>query len=592
MTSAVQRELLLIEDRYVTRCCATSIPKDIDSVAQQYINRYMCKDGTAIKSTGDGDCLFNAVSIILCGDESMSLELRYKCCLEMVSNGEKIQQHRDKAALLCVSPDYNEAVIKCAKTGGYSSSWTMIALSNITRRKIESLYPLVNGAKDLATRTLNCIFHPSSGLQDTTTMKILWTNTVPYNPSTKKSWTPNHFVPFIDDKNLLMTASQTTSTPVISKPATLFVPKHAKTTTREGNWRTQKRKSKPLSPIRHVVEDLQFANRFESLSDTDECQSFSSACEISEDTCAPAKKLKFTKKKKLSRNAHEIPSSESCISFSEESLEKTMPPSKKKRKMNARTVHISSDNDSGSLEEHTQHVMPPSSETITNIPVCEQLPSPGNFLTPEQQLEILEKTAIPLQTIPTGDKTNSYCVINNVQNNLKRHHNIRSAFVDDCGVWDTHTGNTVNIHFMMTEQKSLRGITLKNGVFCIEKRTKRNGQYSKIWEPLKIQPTEENLFQIHRYYTKQKGNHVFRKRVTCFDAVPSKFREKINFAIIEYCGEFKETTIAHGNAKDKAEKYIRTDPVILQKAYELSKEKKTTSEVMDMMGENDSFQAP
>lgn len=82
------------------------------------------------------------------------------------------------------------------------------------------------------------------------------------------------------------------------------------------------------------------------------------------------------------------------------------------------------------------------------------------------------------------------------------------------------------------------------------------------------------MFQIHPYYTKQKGNHVFRKRVTCFDAVPSKFREKINFAIVEYCGEFKETTIAQGNAKDKAEKYIRTDPVILQKEYELSKKKK------------------
>lgn len=222
MTSAVQRELLLIEDRYVTRCCATSIPYDIDSVAQQYINRYMCKDGTAIKSTGDGDCLFNAISIILCGDESMSVELKYKCCLEMVSNGEKIQQHKDKAALFCVSPDYEEAVIKCAKRGGYSSAWTMIALSNITKRKIESLYPLVNGAKDVATMTLNCVFHPSSGLQDAKTMKIMWTHTVPYNLLAKKnwSWTPNHFVPFIDDKNLLTTASQTTSTPLISKPAT------------------------------------------------------------------------------------------------------------------------------------------------------------------------------------------------------------------------------------------------------------------------------------------------------------------------------------------------------------------------------------
>lgn len=86
----------------------------------------MCKDGTAIKSTGDGDCLFNAISIILCGDESMSVELKYKCCLEMVSNGEKIQQHKDKAALFCVSPDYEEA-----------------ALSNITNARLRVYIPLL-----------------------------------------------------------------------------------------------------------------------------------------------------------------------------------------------------------------------------------------------------------------------------------------------------------------------------------------------------------------------------------------------------------------------------------------------------------------
>lgn len=60
---------------------------------------------------------------------------------------------------------------------------------------------------------------------------------------------------------------------------------------------------------------------------------------------------------------------------------------------------------------------------------------------------------------------------------------------------------------------------------------------------------------------------------------------------MEYCGKFKETVVPHGNSKDKEENFIRTDPVILQRAYELSKEKKTM-EVIEMMGENDSFQAP
>lgn len=134
--------------------------------------------------------------------------------------------------------------------------------------------------------------------------------------------------------------------------------------------------------------------------------------------------------------------------------------------------------------------MPPSSETTSkDISVCEQLPSPGNFLTPDQQLEILEKTAISLQTKPTGDRTNSYCVINNVQNNLNRQNTIRSAFVNDCGVCDTHFENTVNIHFMMTKQNRLKGITLKiNQVSALRRGLKGmdNIIFFKTLKPLEI----------------------------------------------------------------------------------------------------------
>ena len=58
------------------------------------MSEYSFESKSALFSTGDGDCLFNSVSILLVGDESMSLELRYRCCIEMVKNKSKIKHMR------------------------------------------------------------------------------------------------------------------------------------------------------------------------------------------------------------------------------------------------------------------------------------------------------------------------------------------------------------------------------------------------------------------------------------------------------------------------------------------------------------------
>lgn len=105
------------------------------------------------------------------------------------------------------------------------------------------------------------------------------------------------------------------------------------------------------------------------------------------------------------------------------------------------------------------------------------------------------------------------------------------------------------------------------------------------------QPTEQNLEKIHRYYTKQKGNHTFKKRVTTFEKLPSKFESKTNFAFIEYCGKQEKIRRPHGNSQDKDEHNTRTDPLILHQANQLTKDKKPT-EIMNMMGEDNSFMAP
>ena len=62
-----------------------------DPVSNFIMSEYSFESKSALFSTRDGDCLFNSVSILLVGDESMCLELRYRCCVEMVTNKSKIK---------------------------------------------------------------------------------------------------------------------------------------------------------------------------------------------------------------------------------------------------------------------------------------------------------------------------------------------------------------------------------------------------------------------------------------------------------------------------------------------------------------------
>lgn len=92
-----------MENQYVNKTFASSVPfidAIDDRIAYHYVIRYLPKDGKAVQTGGDENCQFNAASIMLCGDEGMSLELKYKCCLEMVLNGNSIQSHKSKTCQL------------------------------------------------------------------------------------------------------------------------------------------------------------------------------------------------------------------------------------------------------------------------------------------------------------------------------------------------------------------------------------------------------------------------------------------------------------------------------------------------------------
>ena len=100
----------------------------------------------ALQSTGNDDCLFNSFSTGLVCDESRAVELRYRCCIEMVTNKSRLLRPKLFRALEPIAPNYDTDCLNCARKGEYSSMWNIVALAYLLKVKVEVIYPAVNGS--------------------------------------------------------------------------------------------------------------------------------------------------------------------------------------------------------------------------------------------------------------------------------------------------------------------------------------------------------------------------------------------------------------------------------------------------------------
>jgi len=144
--------------------------------------------------TGDGNCLFNVVSIALCGNEALSTEIRLRSAIEMLCNPDRHRSRPDYNDLLMVSQSYEEACKECCTSGAYSSIWTFMAITNVTGIPIQSLYLSINGPPDVAQRWLTTLLEPQFFDPAQKPIPIMWTNS---KPITSQRWTANHFVPLL-----------------------------------------------------------------------------------------------------------------------------------------------------------------------------------------------------------------------------------------------------------------------------------------------------------------------------------------------------------------------------------------------------------
>ncbi|XP_078487868.1 uncharacterized protein LOC144745817 [Ciona intestinalis] len=161
-----------------------------DKYAQELVNKYgLAKDKQAVKTTPDGNCLFNAVSLAVCRNESLALKLRVVCCLQMVLHFEKYQQHQSAKSIRLVSPTLESACLDCAVPGAYSSAWTILALADVLNRPIRCLYPPCNGANDAVVPILSTTYVPQKVCSPQ--IHIMWSRV---GSTTHRTWLPNHFV--------------------------------------------------------------------------------------------------------------------------------------------------------------------------------------------------------------------------------------------------------------------------------------------------------------------------------------------------------------------------------------------------------------
>ncbi len=61
----------------------------VDKIAQSLVPSHYQQDNVkTILTTADGNCLFNAASLALCGCEKLSVELRVRTAIELATNTE------------------------------------------------------------------------------------------------------------------------------------------------------------------------------------------------------------------------------------------------------------------------------------------------------------------------------------------------------------------------------------------------------------------------------------------------------------------------------------------------------------------------
>ena len=163
----------------------------IDKAATKILDQFNTKNFTAISTTGDGNCLYNSISIGLYGSEEHSVFVRVKTAIYIILNFESISLPK---TLRWLQGSLFECLVSCCTLNEWANAFLIHCCSLALSISIISIYPPINGLMDGNVSRLNRNFNYGFSPE----IVILWAGG---SKNQGGIWTPNHFVAVLQSNN-------------------------------------------------------------------------------------------------------------------------------------------------------------------------------------------------------------------------------------------------------------------------------------------------------------------------------------------------------------------------------------------------------
>lgn len=187
-----------------------------DSYSQSLLPETEAREYLALKTTGDGNCLFRAASILAFGHEGKHEEMRLRTTVELATNSTfYLQDNDNKGRILAqermhiqsneeknvkldqdtLKAEFENDVVNNASPLAWASDWHVKALGTVLHREIQSVFPECGSAE--IRNVYDAWFRPRCYDPNKEPIRIMWTRTEGNTEKDTTPFTPNHFVPLI-----------------------------------------------------------------------------------------------------------------------------------------------------------------------------------------------------------------------------------------------------------------------------------------------------------------------------------------------------------------------------------------------------------
>ena len=516
---AAKNEVKLLEFHKVglpTSNTTSYEPSDIDGVSVDILLKYhpaYLEENVPLKTIGDGNCLYRAISKHMTGSEMYHKLIRLETALELIVFRDKYDhnsktKHDFLSDSRIVTSSSSKLIEDAVKLGSYSELAHIYATSAFVRQPIRSYYP-----PQLHPELTSEVFTRTVVGRDVklsnTVICIMWTSACV--PSTANSFTPNHFVPIVRKPNG-------------ASPICVNID----------------------NSINYDVTNIVDVTDTD-VTDADVDNTDTTNIDVTDDGTGSMTEV-------VKDDVTDISVGVTDTVMTVEETEMTVDVN-----ADADIIQNDDDDDDDDDVDDIDDDDNPAKGKLT----------PNCFMETSKAVNLLLNTETCYEHIPGGKKENVFFVLNNESNQAKREGKGKSSFSDDCGVWESGSGTTPATYYLLQENGDLRKTYYYKKLYCRQSRHKVDGKLKVVYTPLDPQPPPEKVVVIHRYYAKSSKDRKYEKRVTWF----GKGGLQSKYAVAEYIGQFPGLG-PHGNSRDPASEYLRTPSFVIEEASELLKQNK------------------